>query len=57
MAWGDRVSRVRDPLGNLWWIMTRMEDVDEAEMNKRFGQQKYIDAMKYVEGADFFARR
>ena len=57
MAWGDRVSRVRDPLGNLWWIMTRMENVDEAEMNKRFGQQKYIDAMKYVEGADFFGRR
>ena len=23
MPWGDRTSRVRDPLGNLWWLMTR----------------------------------
>jgi uncharacterized glyoxalase superfamily protein PhnB len=54
MPWGDRVSRVKDPLGNLWWIMTRLEDVDEAEMAKRYGEQKYIDAMQYVQGAEFF---
>jgi uncharacterized glyoxalase superfamily protein PhnB len=54
MPWGDRVGRVRDPFGNLWWIMTRIEDVDEEEMGKRYGQQKYIDAMKYVESAEFF---
>ena len=54
MPWGDRVGRVRDPLGNLWWIMTRVEDLSPEEMAERYGQQEYIDAMKYVEGATFF---
>ena len=28
LFWGDRVGRVRDPFGNLWWIQTRVEEVD-----------------------------
>lgn len=54
LAWGDRVCRVRDPFGNIWWIMTRQEDVSEKEMEERMQQQEYIDAMKYVESAAFF---
>jgi PhnB protein len=26
LAWGDRVGRVRDPLGNIWWIQERVEE-------------------------------
>ena len=54
MPWGDRVARVRDPLGNLWWLMTRMEDVDAEEIGRRYGEQKYLDAMQYVQGAEPF---
>jgi len=54
MPWGDRVGRVRDPLGNLWWIMTRTEDVDEEEMERRAGEKEYVDAMQYVQSARFF---
>ena len=54
MPWGDRVARVKDPLGNLWWIQTRIEDVSPEEMQARFGQQEYINAMEYVQGAEFF---
>jgi PhnB protein len=57
MPWGDRVGRVRDPLGNLWWIMTRIEDVDEAEIEKRAGEKEYIDALQYVQSAEFFPPR
>ena len=57
VPWGDRVGRVRDPLGNLWWIMTRLETLDEAEMARRYGEQKYIDAMHYVQSAEFFPRK
>ena len=32
---GDRVGRVRDPLGNLWWIQAHVEDVDPAELARR----------------------
>ncbi len=54
MPWGDRVARVRDPLGNLWWIMTRIEDVSEDEIGRRSGEKEYIDAMQYVQSTDFF---
>jgi PhnB protein len=52
--WGDRACRVRDPLGNLWWIHTRIEDLSLKEIEKRWGQKEYIDAMEYVQGAQFF---
>jgi PhnB protein len=48
MPWGDRVARVRDPLGDLWWVMTRMEEVSEEEIGRRFGEKEYVDAMQYV---------
>jgi len=54
MPWGDRVCRVRDPLGNLWWIMARIENISAEEIEKRWGEKKYIDAMEYVQSAQFF---
>jgi PhnB protein len=40
-AWGDRMCRVRDPFGNIWWIQTHRHDVDEAEMMRRMSEPKY----------------
>lgn len=54
MFWGDRAGRVRDPLGNIWWIQTHIEDVDPEEMQKRAQEKKYIDAMQYMQSAQFF---
>ena len=54
LFFGDRVGRVRDPLGNLWWIQTRVEDVSPAEMERRLGDPVFIKAMEYVQSADFF---
>jgi uncharacterized glyoxalase superfamily protein PhnB len=34
---GDRGGRIRDPLGNIWWIQTHLHDVDEATMRTMFG--------------------
>ena len=36
LFFGDRVGRVRDPQGNVWWIQARVEEVD-------------LDAMQYVQ--------
>lgn len=44
-AWGDRGSRIRDPLGNIWWIQTHVEDVSEEEMMQRLGEEKYAKDM------------
>ena len=54
LFWGDRVGRVRDPLGNLWWIQTRVEDVDEAEMARRMSDPVWQERMAYVEGSIAF---
>ncbi|WP_439376606.1 VOC family protein [Amycolatopsis lexingtonensis] len=51
LFFGDRVGRVRDPFGNLWWIQTRLEDLDEAEMARRARLPEHIEAMAYVQGA------
>ena len=49
LSFGDRVGRVRDSQGNIWWIQTRVEEVDPEEMEKRAGQKGYVDAMRYVQ--------
>ena len=54
LFWGDRVGRVRDPFGNLWWIQTRIEEVSPEEMERRATEKKWLNAMDYVQGAQFF---
>jgi uncharacterized glyoxalase superfamily protein PhnB len=49
LFFGDRVGRVSDPWGNIWWIQERIEEVDSEEMMKRAGEQTAIEAMKYVQ--------
>ncbi|MDR3683442.1 MAG: VOC family protein [Geothrix sp.] len=33
--YGDRNAGIQDPWGNNWWIATHIEDVDEAEVQRR----------------------
>jgi PhnB protein len=54
LFFGDRVARVRDPLGNLWWIQTRLENLTMEEMERRAALPEYLAAMEYVTGAQFF---
>jgi len=49
LFFGDRAGRVRDSLGNIWWIQTHTEDVDPAEMQRRAADKKNVDAMAYVQ--------
>lgn len=51
LFWGDRVGRVRDPFGNLWWIQARVEEVDEAEMTRRMTDPEWVERMAYVQGS------
>jgi PhnB protein len=48
LSWGDRGGRVRDPLGNIWWIQSRIEQVDQEEIAKRATEQQYLDARRYT---------
>ena len=46
LSWGDRGGRVRDPLGNIWWIQSRIEQVDQEEIAKRTTEQQYLDSRR-----------
>ena len=54
MPWGDRTGRVRDPLGNLWWIMSRVEDLTEDEIAARMSDPTYLEALTRAESSEFF---
>ncbi|HEX6035447.1 MAG TPA: VOC family protein [Anaerolineales bacterium] len=42
---GERGGRVKDPFGNIWWIITRVEDLSDEEKGQRAGEQIYLDNM------------
>lgn len=49
LAFGERVARVRDPQGHLWWLHERVEDVSPEEMAGRFADPAAQEAMVYVQ--------
>jgi uncharacterized glyoxalase superfamily protein PhnB len=52
LFWGDKVGRVRDPLGNLWWLQQRLADLSPEEIGRRAQEPRFFQAaMAYVQGA------
>jgi PhnB protein len=51
LFFGDRVGRVADPAGNIWWIQEHIEDLSPEEMGERAQDQTNIDAMQYVQSS------
>jgi PhnB protein len=49
-AWGDRGCRVRDPFGNIWWILTHVEDVPDDEIFRRMSEPEYVEVMRVAQG-------
>jgi PhnB protein len=48
LVWGERGGRVRDPVGNIWWIQTQVELVSQEEIAKRLTEKRYLDAIQYT---------
>jgi PhnB protein len=46
-AFGQRGGRVRDPFGNIWWVVTQVEDVAPEVGIARLGEPEYAAAMRY----------
>jgi len=55
LLFGDRVGRVRDPLGNVWWIQARVDEVSPEELQRRLGDPVFTEAMRYVQDSDLFS--
>jgi PhnB protein len=49
LAFGERVARIRDPQGHLWWLHERVEDVAPGELAGRFADPAAQEAMAYVQ--------
>ena len=49
LAFGERVARLRDPQGHLWWVHQRLADVGAAELARRLADQDAKEAMAYVQ--------
>ena len=49
LAFGERVARVRDPQGHLWWLHEHVEDVAPEELASRFADPAAQEAMAYVQ--------
>jgi PhnB protein len=49
LAFGERVARVRDPQGHLWWLHEHVEDVAPEELASRFADPTAQEAMAYVQ--------
>jgi PhnB protein len=49
LAFGERIARIRDPQGHLWWLHERVEDVAPDELASRFADPAAQEAMAYVQ--------
>jgi len=52
LYFGEKVCRVLDPFGNLWWISQRIEEVDftkPEEIRKRASTPEAIAAIGYIQ--------
>jgi uncharacterized glyoxalase superfamily protein PhnB len=49
LAFGDRMARVRDPAGNVWWIQTHSDELVPSEVAHRSGDRKWVEPLEYVQ--------
>ncbi|MFK3676661.1 VOC family protein [Microbacterium sp. NPDC090218] len=48
-AFGQRGGRIKDPFGNIWWVVSHVEDVAEDVMWQRLQQPEYADQMRVAQ--------
>ncbi|WP_277211791.1 VOC family protein [Isoptericola croceus] len=48
-AFGQRGGRLKDPFGNIWWVVTHVEDVSEEAMWQRLQEPVYVDQMRVAQ--------
>lgn len=48
-AFGQRGGRVKDPFGNIWWVVAHVENVPEDVMWKRLREPAYAESMRLAQ--------
>jgi PhnB protein len=47
--WGDRGGRIRDPLGNVWWLSEHVEDVEPEIQAQRWADPEAMESLRYAQ--------
>lgn len=42
-------GRIKDPFGNIWWVVTHVEDVQEDVMWERLQDRAYAEQMRVAQ--------
>ncbi|MER6402093.1 VOC family protein [Streptomyces viridosporus] len=48
-AFGQRGGRIKDPLGNIWWVTSHVEDLSDDRMWERLQNPTYAEAMRVAQ--------
>jgi len=48
-AFGQRGGRIKDPFGNIWWVMCHVEDVPEDVMWQRLQEPAYAENLRVAQ--------
>ncbi|WP_102193754.1 VOC family protein [Microbacterium aurantiacum] len=48
-AFGQRGGRIKDPFGNIWWVVSQVEDVPEDVMWSRLQEPAYAEGMRIAQ--------
>jgi uncharacterized glyoxalase superfamily protein PhnB len=56
LAFGAMIARVRDPLGNVWWLQQQLADVSPEAYAARAAEPRFVEAMAYVQSAELVPR-
>jgi PhnB protein len=51
LGFGDKVARLRDPFGNIWWLQQHVEDVAPDELARRWTDPAWAEPMAYVQNS------
>ena len=49
LYFGEKVCRILDPFGNIWWLNQRIEEIEPAEIKRRAATPEAAKAIAYIQ--------
>lgn len=49
LYFGEKVCRILDPFGNIWWLNQRIEVLEPAEIKRRAATPEAVKAIAYIQ--------
>ena len=49
LYFGEKVCRILDPFGNIWWLNQRIEEIDPAEIKRKATTPEAAKGIAYMQ--------